>query len=57
MDPVQYIIHLIEQGKHPVDAREHTRLRFGLSDEAIDARLREARAAAWDLINKTGSLV
>lgn len=57
MDPIHYLIHLIEQGEPPAKAREHVKLRYGLSDEAIDARLREARAAAWDLISKTWRLL
>lgn len=57
MEPVPYILHLIEQGVDPVQAREHARLRYGLTHEAIDARVREARAAAWDLISKTWRLL
>lgn len=54
MDPVQYIIHLIEQGEHPDKAREHAKLRHGLSDEAIDARISEAVAAAQRTIQVLG---
>lgn len=42
MDPVQYMISLVEQGKSVEDARSHCRQRYGLSDDAIDCRLREA---------------
>lgn len=53
MDPVKYIIHLIEQGEAPDKAREHARLRYGFSEEGIERCIRDARAAAWDLISKT----
>lgn len=56
MDPVQYMIHLIEQGKPAVEARDHAKLRYGLSDEAIDARILEAHNAAVNTINALRSL-
>jgi hypothetical protein len=36
------MISLVEQGKSVEDARAHAKQRYGLSDEAINARLHEA---------------
>jgi hypothetical protein len=56
MDPVQYLLHLIEQGVLYEDARSHTRQRFGLSDDDLSLRLRLARKDANALLRSLDAL-
>ena len=50
MDPVQYMLHLIEQGKHHEDAYAHASARFGLSKAQLEQLLLDARLQAKSLI-------
>ena len=50
MDPVQYLLHLIEQGKSVADAYSHTRQRFGIGDRQIDGLVIDAFGQAQDLV-------
>jgi len=50
MNPVQYMIHLIEQGKSYADAYSHASQRFGMSKAQLEQAVIDARAEACDLI-------
>lgn len=53
MDPIHYLLHLLDQDVPLSDAIEHVKRRHGLSDEAIRARVAEARSAARELLRLT----
>lgn len=57
MDPIQYLVHLLDQGLTVESAMAHVKQRYGLSDDAVMARIIEARAAAWDLLSRTDRLL
>lgn len=53
---VEYLTHLVEQGKTYGEAREHVKLRFGLTDERLDSRIEEARNEAERILSATGGM-
>lgn len=55
MDPVQYIIHLLTQGKSRDEAEAHARQRYGLTREELNNRVNEAVNAARSLMVLLGS--
>lgn len=50
MDPVQYMLHLVEQGKSYADAYSHASQRFGLSKAELEQRVIDARQSACETI-------
>lgn len=56
MDPVQYLLHLIEQGVPYLPARQHTTQRFGINDSDLNLRLRIARKDAGALLRSLDAL-
>lgn len=57
MDPVQYIIYLVEQGKSYEDALSHARQRFGLTPAQLEQLIIDARAQAESLLVATDSFI
>jgi hypothetical protein len=53
MDPVQYMIHLVEQGKTPIDAMLHASQRWGETLAQLEQRIMDARSNARDLLDAT----
>lgn len=57
MDPVQYIIYLVEQGKSYEDALSHARQRFGLTPAQSEQLIIDARAQAESLLVATEEFI
>lgn len=56
MDPVQYVLHLLEQGKSYEDAYSHAAQRFGESKAQIEQRILDARSDALRLVRAIDNL-
>lgn len=56
MDPVQYAIHLIEQGKSYDEVYAHAQQRYGIRPAELEQRILDARENARDLLDKTETL-
>lgn len=57
MDPVQYMIYLVEQGKSYDAAYAHARQRFGLTNAELEQAVLDAREQAKRLLIGTEALL
>jgi hypothetical protein len=56
MDPVHHLLYLLEQDVSYAVAREHTKQRFGISDDDLNRRLRAARKDATAVLRALDAL-